>query len=239
MKSLSLVIFALQGFSGLVWAQEAGMSTPLASDVAIRGALTEQLQALKNRLAEGNATLQAIQRCHEPSPTVPVKFYGRISSTATPGCVDPLALVTGVTATTVTVATPTPFVSPGYAGPAFVPSEYIGVAHWDNGLVNEYNRLRTTVSQNSADAYLLNHYRNHGVIGGTRSDGSSYHPRLPGYQKSPWTEQKYLASNPDVRDFLRDNPGMTALDHYKNYGIFQGRAWCCIEDWRRPARPTN
>jgi hypothetical protein len=229
---LSLFIAPTTIFS--LSSQELSISSPVGGEANIRAALVNPKQALQNRLAEANAMLQAVRGCHENSPK---QFYGRLTPTSPLACVDPLALLAGAATRTIVVATISPIVSPGYSGPAFVPSEYIGVvASWDMGLVNHYNNLRANRGQAVADQYLLNHYRDHGVVGPT---GTTTGARLPGYQKSPWTEQKYLASNPDVREFLAANPGMTALEHYKNYGIYQGRAWCCIEDWRTPARPIN
>ena len=239
-----------------VYSESAYLSTPPASDVKLRLALTSQFQALQTRLVNSISILQDIKQCHEPSPTTPPspkQFYGRLTSTSPPGCFDPLTLLSS--APTTSVLTGVPSSSFSLTGPAFVPNEYIRSSRWwDVGMNNMYNHLILTEGQEAANEYALNHYRDYGVDGiqpdyllrkgiWTQTDVNRFYaggfswqkgPGIVGEGKSfpgntngtrPWTEEAYKRYNPDVEQFLLDNPEKTALDHYRDIGINEGRSW--------------
>ena len=87
-RTLVLSMVLLQGMLVPVLAQSAILSTPPASDVKLRSAMTSQFQALETRLANGKAMLQAIIVCHE-GPTK--QFYVQRNTTAVPSCFDPVS----------------------------------------------------------------------------------------------------------------------------------------------------
>ena len=96
-RTLALSVVLLHGMLVPVWAQTAVLSTPPASDVKLRSAMTSQFQALQTRLANGKAMLQAITACHEGATK---QFYVQRNATAVPGCFNPVALASVVSITT-------------------------------------------------------------------------------------------------------------------------------------------
>jgi hypothetical protein len=91
-RTLALSMVLLHGMLVPVWAQTAELSTPPASDVKLRSAMTSQFQALQTRLANGKAMLQAIIACHE-GPTK--QFYVQRNATpgSAPGCFNPVSVL--------------------------------------------------------------------------------------------------------------------------------------------------
>jgi hypothetical protein len=87
-RTLALSMVLLHGMLVPVWAQSAVLSTPPASDVKLRSAMTSQFQALQTRLANGKTMLQAIIACHEGATK---QFYVQRNATAVPGCFDPVS----------------------------------------------------------------------------------------------------------------------------------------------------
>ena len=87
-RTLALSMVLLQGMLVSVLAQSAILSTPPASDVKLRSAMTSQFQALETRLANGKAMLQAIIVCHEGATK---QFYVQRNATAVPSCFDPVS----------------------------------------------------------------------------------------------------------------------------------------------------
>jgi hypothetical protein len=113
-RTLALSMVLLHGMLVPVLAQSAVLSTPPASDVKLRSAMTSQFQALETRLANGKTMLQAIIACHE-GPTK--QFYVQRNATAVPGCFDPVsALLTPPVVTPPVVTPPVVNVQPCPAG---------------------------------------------------------------------------------------------------------------------------
>jgi hypothetical protein len=106
--TLALSMVLLHGMLVPVWAQSAVLSTPPASDVKLRSAMTSQFQALQTRLANGKTMLQAIIACHEGATK---QFYVQRNATAVPGCFDPVSALLTPPVVALPVVTP-PVVTP-------------------------------------------------------------------------------------------------------------------------------